>query len=154
MIHSFNWLLPGRLAGFGFAGWQLTEPDLVNLHQAGVGAVVSLTEQPVHHADDSVPTMRYRHLPIPDMTTPRPAQIDLFVQFVDDAAGDGLATAVHCRAGLGRTGTMLACYLVAQGSGAEEALGEVRQHRPGSVETAAQEEAVRSFAQRLATRRN
>jgi atypical dual specificity phosphatase len=59
--------------------------------------------------------------------------------------------AVHCGAGLGRTGTLLACYLVSSaGLTADEAIARVRAARPGSIETDEQEQAVRRFAQRLA----
>ncbi|HCA46062.1 MAG TPA: protein-tyrosine-phosphatase, partial [Armatimonadetes bacterium] len=52
---------------------------------------------------------------------------------------------VHCMAGLGRTGTMIACYLVSQGMPAEEAIAEVRRARPGSIQTEQQEQAVRRW---------
>jgi protein-tyrosine phosphatase len=48
---------------------------------------------------------------------------------------------------LGRTGTVLACYLVRRGLSADEALARVRAARPGAVETRAQEAAVRTYAQ-------
>ena len=145
MIHNFGWILPGRMAGFGLSG-ELTPANVRTLESAGVGALVSLTEQ----APWPEPAgLRDLHLPVRDMTVPGPGQVDRFLEFVSAAEGDGLAAAVHCRAGLGRTGTMLACYLVSQGAGPEEALDQVRRRRPGSVETAGQEEAVRDCARRL-----
>ena len=54
------------------------------------------------------------------------------------------------RAGLGRTGSVLAAYFVAQGSTAEAAITRVRDLRPGSVETVSQEEAIELFAHRRA----
>jgi atypical dual specificity phosphatase len=58
--------------------------------------------------------------------------------------------AVHCGGGLGRTGTLLACYLVsAEGLPADAAIARVRAARPGSVETEDQEQAVRRYAERL-----
>ena len=56
---------------------------------------------------------------------------------------------VHCGAGMGRTGTMLACYLVGQGYAAQDALAEVRQRRPGSVETLEQEAVIHEYANHL-----
>jgi atypical dual specificity phosphatase len=55
---------------------------------------------------------------------------------------------VHCGAGLGRTGTLLACYLVSTGLRPDQAIARVRCVRPGSVETRAQEAAVEAFGQR------
>ena len=54
----------------------------------------------------------------------------------------GGAVAVHCAAGLGRTGTLAAQMLVAQGVDPDQAIADVRQVRKGSIETAAQEQAV------------
>ena len=50
--------------------------------------------------------------------------------------------AVHCAAGLGRTGTLAAQLLVLQGVAPDEAILRVRQARPGTIETPAQEQAV------------
>lgn len=53
------------------------------------------------------------------------------------------------RRGLGRTGTLLACYLVRrEGLDAGEAIVRVRRIRPGSVETREQAQAVEAFALR------
>lgn len=59
------------------------------------------------------------------------------------------AVAVHCILGLGRTGTMLACYLVKdKGLAPADAIAEIRRLRPGSIETYEQEKAVFQFYQR------
>ena len=53
---------------------------------------------------------------------------------------------VHCAMGRGRTGTMLACYLVAkEGYSGDQAIEETRKRRRGSIETQRQAQAVRDF---------
>ena len=91
----------------------------------------------------------YLHLPIPNWLAPSWEQIKQFVGFCDRKHKEDTAVAVHCLAGKGRTGTMLACYLVWTGRAANEAIRTVREKRPGSIETACQEQAIYQFQQWL-----
>ena len=53
---------------------------------------------------------------------------------------------VHCLAGLGRTGTLLACYLIKYESmSADDAVQKVRKERPGSIQSFSQEELIHRF---------
>lgn len=57
--------------------------------------------------------------------------------------------AVHCMHGHGRTGTMLACYLVkSMNLSGIDAIKKIRKLRQGSIETHEQEKAVVQFYQR------
>lgn len=60
------------------------------------------------------------------------------------AAGEGVV--IHCRMGLGRTGTIAARTLVEAGMPPEAAIAAVRAARPGTIETAAQEAHVRRLS--------
>nr|XP_019951506.1 PREDICTED: protein tyrosine phosphatase domain-containing protein 1-like [Paralichthys olivaceus] len=64
-------------------------------------------------------------------------------------------TAVHCHAGLGRTGVLLACFLAyATRMTANQAILYVRAKRPGSIQTRGQLRCVREFVQFLAPLRS
>ena len=149
MLVNFSWLVEDQLAGAGqIGGWNYgeeLEADLGLLYAEGIRAVVSLTERPLEMNKVEAKNMAYLHLPIQDMSAPTLEDIITFVQFIDQAVDKGLPVVVHCSAGLGRTGTMLASYLVKIGSSTAEALAEIRKVRPGSVETPDQELAIYDY---------
>jgi len=138
-----TWFEAGTLAACQFPR---TDAAVGELAAAGVRSIVNLHER----AHPSARLARYGvselHLPVADFSAPTQAQLELGVEAIEGALGAGTRVAVHCGAGLGRTGTLIACYRVRRGLTAEAAIAEVRARRPGSIETAAQEAAVRTFA--------
>ena len=149
MPSNFSFLIPGRLAGCAQPGAFGGLPaDLEALRRQGIVALVSLTEAPPTPAVVAEAGMRLLHLPVVDFTPPSLEQIRRAVAFIDEQGKEG-AVAVHCRAGIGRTGTMLAAYLVAQGRPAAEAIAEVRRLRPGSIETREQEQVLHLWEREL-----
>ncbi len=150
MPFNFSFVIPGKLAGMARpVSGDNFESELLVLKRQGIDAIVSLTQEPLSVTAVHRQKMDYLHLPIADFTAPTPAQIERFVAFVRRQNEEHHAVAVHCGAGMGRTGTMLACYLVAIGESAEEAVSSVRAIRPGSIETEEQERSVRRYEQAL-----
>jgi atypical dual specificity phosphatase len=127
--------------------------DFEYLRDQGVGGIVSLTERPLPQALLEEFGFVRLHLPVIDFTPPTPNQLDRFMAFWAALEKRKTAVAVHCGAGLGRTGTVLACAFVFQGLNAEHAIDRVRTLRPYSVETRPQEECVRDYAERLRKRK-
>ena len=144
-LKPVTWLERDNLAACRFPR---TEQELRELAERGVRLLINLHEQPHQPERLARYGMTELHLPVPDFTPPKPEQLERALNEIERAIESGTRVAVHCGAGLGRTGTLLACYLVRRGLTADEAIARVRALRPGSVETDAQEAAVRSFAQR------
>jgi len=141
----FTWIVKDKVIGMS-----RPEPgDLAALKSRGVDHVISLTVQPLPREHLDKHGITGIHIPVLDMSVPTPEEIVRFVEQLSRLVDDGHRVAVHCGAGLGRTGTMLACYLVSRGMSAEEAVAEVRRRRPGSIESPSQEQAVRDYESSL-----
>jgi hypothetical protein len=87
--------------------------------------------------------------PIRDVHPPRKAEMPQFLELIDkilEAARAGQTVVIHCRGGLGRTGTVAAACLVALGHAPAEAIARVRAARRGAVETREQERWVEAYA--------
>jgi len=143
-VEGFSWIVENELAAMPQPGRSrpLTQ-DVEYLRQAGVQTIISLSEDPPDAGAMAAGSIHHIRIPVPDFTAPTLQQMIEFVDVVTESAGRGEPVAVHCTAGLGRSGTMAAVYLVANGATADDAIARVRELRPGSIETEAQEEAVR-----------
>jgi protein-tyrosine phosphatase/nicotinamidase-related amidase/aminoglycoside phosphotransferase (APT) family kinase protein len=91
--------------------------------------------------------LTYRRLPVPDQGTPDIADAIDLVRWCREGTERGEAVVVTCMGGLGRSGTIAACFLVAGGMPAEAAIAAVRTARgPRALETITQEDYVVTFA--------
>jgi hypothetical protein len=144
------WAIPGVLAGMSMpfvhperrmrGGGELNQFDdeLPELARAGIGGVVSLLNIPTDAPLYADAGFEFVCLPIADGQPPSQQQVSEFVAFVDVVRKQGKGVAVHCEAGCGRTGTMLAAYLINKGLHPDAAIKQVRSAEPSAVETAAQ----------------
>jgi atypical dual specificity phosphatase len=145
--NAFDWLVPEQLAAC--VNPAVGERAAAEVRTAGIGLLINLHEKP--HPAELLEELgaEQLHLPVASTYAPSEQQLDLGLEAIRDALRCGRRVAVHCGAGLGRTGTLLAAYLVAEGWTADDAIARVRAVRPGSIETLEQEEAVHAFARRV-----
>ena len=144
-MNALDWLIPDTVAGCIYPD----EEALGAVSRLGISVIVNLHERPHPRETLARYGLTELHLPVRDFTPPTLSQIETAIEAIEDAVAAGRRVAVHCAAGLGRTGTLLACYLVRQGMTADEAIVRVRAVRPGSIETPAQEAAVEGYARRF-----
>lgn len=150
---GFLWLKKGQLAGTPRPGiFHDIDYDLKALQRVGVTCLLTLTER-----EPEVEEMRQYAIaniwsPIRDMAAPSLTQAVDICKKIDKALLQGTVVAVHCRAGLGRTGTILAAYLIWEGAEALSALETVRRVEPRWVQSEEQVAFLEKFASVLAER--
>lgn len=150
-MERFYWLIEGRIAGCSRPGGSRGEPaeleaDLARLRDQGIGAILTLTEEPLPRDILDRHAMEALHLPVPDMHALLPDEVLTALEFIDRQQRADRAVAVHCLMGQGRTGCVLAAYLIREGSESADAIAEVRRLCPGAIESSPQERALGRFA--------
>jgi ADP-ribosyl-[dinitrogen reductase] hydrolase len=147
-------LFPGKKDPYAaFGAWDRDlQADLHAIREWGASAVVSLVE--AHEftllgvpdlGEQVARAFRWLWLPIPDGGVPDAAFEESWASAgpeLHERLAAGERVLIHCRAGLGRTGTIASRLLVEAGMTPVQALLAVRGARPGTVETMAQEHYV------------
>ena len=168
MANSY-WVIPGRFAAGEYPG--AIEPHeagrkLKTLLSAGIDHFIDLTEPGelfpyVEIAKEEAHLLGlrigYERQPVVDLSVPQsPEQMSTILDAIDSALSDGKAVYVHCWGGVGRTGTVVGCWLVRHGHTGEGALSRIGEWwkgmskskleiHPRSPETFLQHEYVRNW---------
>jgi atypical dual specificity phosphatase len=137
---NFSWLVESRLAG---CARPETEAELKALRSVGIRAIVSLTGTPLNPEPVNTLGLDYLHSHISG--APSLLQLSEIIEFIDARNAESKPVVVHCGEGKGRTGTVLAVYLVSRGVTANKAIERIRELRPGSIQTLEQENVIRLY---------
>ena len=141
-INDSYWLVPGRLLAGEYPGAKTKDEarrKLQSFLDAKVDFFLDLTEEeeglePYAQLLEEEAMARdrrvaYRRLPIPDMDVPTTERMLEIQQTIEAALEEGRTVYVHCLGGLGRTGTVLGCYLVEHEVSVAEAFAEIQRRR-------------------------
>lgn len=170
-IPNSYWVAPGRFAAGEYPGViERCEAavKLKTLLRVGIDHFIDLTrpgelcsyaEIAKEEARRLRLTAGYERHPIADMSVPsRPEQMASILDAIDAALDDGKAVYAHCWGGVGRTGTVVGCWLVRHGRTGDEALDQIKEWwkgmstskvmaHPSSPETPEQREYVRNWTE-------
>jgi atypical dual specificity phosphatase len=138
---NFSWIIEEKLAGSAIP---TSKEEVDWLKQEGVKSIVTIREEPLE--DEWVKDVNYLHIHSNDMGVPEFEDLISSVDFIHTRITNNEPVMVHCLAGLGRTGTILACYLIKYvNMTADNAIEKIRQQRSGSIQSYSQEEIIFRF---------
>ena len=143
--HRFGWIDEyvagsGRPTSFEQVKW---------VKERGISMIVSLTESPLPNEWVEELKIKYLHFPIKDHSAPSVEVVEKIVKEIMKEVEARGRVLVHCGAGLGRTGVILASYIIAKKIiTPEDAIRIIRKMRPGSIEQN-QEKSIYEFYRRL-----
>jgi atypical dual specificity phosphatase len=142
VLPNFSWLIKHKLAALSYPE---SEDAFILLWKMGIRALINLAEEQFPADTINDVDLLIEHIPIVDFTAPTLPQIEQAIAMIHFCLDSSMPVAVHCIAGLGRTGTILACYLVSEGIPAEQAITSIRKWRPGSIEMRDQEGVIYEY---------
>lgn len=113
-VYLLTWITDSLAVGHA----PMSYAELDSIREQGVDAIVNLCGEfcDLHEIEEKTGFEVY-FLPIPDESAPDMAEMEKGLQWLDEAIYLGKKVLVHCRHGIGRTGTFVTAYLLRRGLG-------------------------------------
>ena len=148
---NFSWFRVNRIAG---SACPESELELISLVGVGINHVVTLSEDKMPPSCiKSCKKLKWTFIPILNFQGADLCDYEKFFDVCDIGPIDSIL--VHCRMGRGRTGMLLAAYVMKyEGMSAELAIKVVRSMRPNSIETLNQEQSLQNLEKYLDNLKN
>jgi atypical dual specificity phosphatase len=144
---NFSWVTQGKLAG---SGLPVTQDEFKWVVDKGIKSIVTVREVPLPSEWFDGANIDYLHLMVEDYGAPTMEVMDEVVNYIDKKIHSGKPVLVHCAAGKGRTGAVLAAYMIKKENlTADQAIEKIRLIRPGSVQSITQETALSIYEKYL-----
>ena len=138
---NFSWIIEKKLAGSAIP---TSKEEIDWVKQEGVKSIVTIREEPLE--EEWLEDVNYLHIHSNDVGVPEFDDLINSVDFLHQRITNDEPVMVHCLAGLGRTGTILACYMIKyEQMSADDAIQKVRNERHGSIQSFSQEEIIFRF---------
>ena len=144
-IRDSYWLLEGQLLAGEYPGARdenKARQKIEAILAAGIRSFIDLTEtiDPLTPYESILEELaagmgievRYRRMPIRDMSIPTTEVMADILNTIETEVSAGRPVYFHCWGGIGRTGTVAACWLVEQGHSCDDALQRIRDLRAGT----------------------
>ena len=143
--YSLRWITDQLAVGYSPKSYE----DLDSIKEQGIGAIVNLCAEcyDLHEIEEKVGFKVY-YLPISDESAPDMEDIEKAFVWLDDVINRNQKILVHCRFGIGRTGTFVIAYLLKNGLSLDDALKKM-EHTPSVPQSQAQWRFLEEFGEKL-----
>lgn len=122
-------VLPNKLYGMPAP----KKEDLQNLSKVGIKSIVCLLEDNSNIQNYNENGFKSLWLPVADDKAPTFEQVKKLVEFIDEQNQNNNPVAIHCQGGKGRTGTLIASYLILKGASFEDAMSKIEANQPNAI---------------------
>lgn len=124
--YPLKWIAENLAVGYA----PRSDGDLEEIKAQGISAIVNLCGECYDlHVIEENGGFRVYFLPLPDESAPEMEELEKTVAWIDESISSGNKVLVHCRFGIGRTGTLVAAYFLSKGYSLKEALQKM-DHTP------------------------